>query len=136
MSIEQRRYERFTIVLPAFRLMQNGERQSVALKQISILGCFLEWDEDLAIGDKFRLELVLPNQNRLPILCQTIYRLPDMGLGIKFVNVSRFEQDLISQLIVFEHEKNNLPFKNPFNFPDTQIVEETTKNEIEQKLEK
>ncbi len=134
MSIEERRYERYSIILPAFRFAANGERKDVLLKQISILGCFLEWDESLAIGDTFRLELILPNNNYLPVMCQTIYRLPDMGLGVKFLNISHFEQTLVAQMIVHEHEKNKLSFKNPFNFPDTEIEEEMSKSQEEQNL--
>ena len=74
MSISNRKHIRFSLDIPATLVTRYGERQETILQQISIGGCFTGWEENIFPGDEFRLEVGLPNGNRLPLRCKAVYR--------------------------------------------------------------
>ena len=118
MSIEQRRHIRFSLDIPAIRYTKYGEKMETSLTQISIGGCLIESDEHLYIGDELRLEIQLPNKNWLPLYCKVLYATEDAGIGAKFVNITRFEQELVAKIISYNLEKSGLPLQiNPFENP-------------------
>ncbi len=120
MSIEKRRHIRFSLDIPAIRCTKYGETFEIMLHQISIGGCLAEWDESVLVGEEFRLLLPLPNQNRLPLACKTLYRFADNGIGVKFLNITQFEQELISKIISGNLETQGLPMQvDPFGVPHT-----------------
>lgn len=125
MSINQRRHIRFSLDVPATLITSSGERQETLLQQISIGGCFTEWEENIYVGDEFRLEIQLPNKNRLPLHCKAMYRFEDTGIGVRFVDITRFEQKLISKIIAQRIEDEGIPMEvDPFRVPSTFISEE------------
>ena len=67
MGIEQRQHIRFSLDIPAIRQSRYGESVEIVLHQISIGGCLLEWDENIFVGDEFRILAQLPNRNYLPL---------------------------------------------------------------------
>ena len=118
MSIHQRKHIRFSLDIPAIIYTKYGERQETRLEQISIGGCFTGWEENIYPGDEFRLEIELPNGNRLPVACKAIYRFDDTGIGVRFSDISRFEQDLISSVIADRLASEGLPMEvDPFSLP-------------------
>ena len=124
MSINQRKHVRFSLDIPAILITKYGEKQNTLLQQISIGGCFTDWEENIYSGDEFRLEIELPNKNRLPLSCKAVYRFEDTGIGVKFLNISQFEQELISKIIAHRMDVEGVPlsvspFEEPssFNFP-------------------
>jgi hypothetical protein len=120
MSIEKRRHIRFSLDIPAIRCTKYGEAFEIMLHQISIGGCLAEWDESILVGEEFRLLLPLPNQNRLPLTCKALYRFADNGIGVKFLNITQFEQELISKIISGNLETQGLPMQvDPFGVPHT-----------------
>lgn len=143
MSINQRKHIRFSLDIPATMVTKFGERQETYLQQISIGGCFTDWEENLYAGDEFRLEIELPNKNRLPLKCKAIYRFEDTGIGVRFVDVSQFEQELIAKIIADRMVREGLPeFPDPFKQPARLIEEDESpkisdrRHEREQILEK
>ena len=90
-----------------------GEKRGTLLQQISVGGCFTQWEESIYAGDEFRLEIELPNGNRLPLKCKALYRFEDSGIGVRFVDISVFEQELVSEIIADRMVKEQLPI-----FPD------------------
>ena len=90
-----------------------GEKRRTLLQQISVGGCFTQWEESIYAGDEFRLEIELPNGNRLPLKCKALYRFEDSGIGVRFVDISGFEQELVSEIIADRMAKEQLPI-----FPD------------------
>lgn len=121
MSINQRQHVRFSLDIPATLITKYGERQETLLQQISIGGCFTGWEENLYTGDEFRLEIELPNKNRLPLKCKAIYRFEDTGIGVRFTDISEFEQRLISSIVEDRLEREGLSmdvdaFKQPAKF--------------------
>lgn len=115
MSIEQRRHIRFSLDIPALRFTKFGERVETVLKQISIGGCLMKWDAEVFVGEEFRLLAQLPNKNFLPLQCKVLYRAEDLGIGAKFLDITQFEQELLTKIITRELEKSGLPMQvNPF----------------------
>lgn len=120
MSISQRQHIRFSLDLTAWILDKFGERQETRLQQISIGGCFTGWEENIYIGEEFRMEIALPNGNFLPLACKAIYRFEDTGIGVRFLDLTQFEQELISTIIVHRLDEEGVPHQiDPFHLPPT-----------------
>lgn len=120
MSIEKRRYIRFSLDVPAIRFTKYGEAVEIMLSQISVGGCFAEWEESILVGDEFRMLIQLPNGNWLPLNCKALYRFADNGIGIKFTDITQFEQELVSKIISRNLELQGLPLQvDPFGVPST-----------------
>ncbi|MEZ5426037.1 MAG: PilZ domain-containing protein [Pyrinomonadaceae bacterium] len=118
MSIEQRQHIRFSLDLPAFRQNRYGESIETILHQISIGGCLLEWDENIFVGDEFRLLARLPNKNFLPLQCKAVYVFPDNGIGVTFQEITQFEQELVGRIITETLREKGLPGQiDPFAQP-------------------
>ena len=95
-----------------------GERRETLLQQISVGGCFTQWEENIYVGDEFRMEIPMPNGNRLPLKCKALYRFENSGIGVRFPDVSEFEQELISEIISDRMAKEQLPvFPDPLARP-------------------
>lgn len=118
MSIEQRRHIRFSLDIPAIRYTRYGEAVTTVLNQISIGGCLAEWDENVYVGEEFRLLVQLPNKNFLPLKGKALYRFADNGIGTKFLDITQFEQELLSRIILHNLEQQGLPLQiDPFAQP-------------------
>jgi len=139
MSIAQRKHIRFSLDIPASLRKKNGELRTVILSQISVGGCLSEWDPSTYTGDEFRLEIELPNGNRLPIRCKAIYRFENMGVGVKFLDMTKFEQRLLSQIITSYLEDEGLPsgvdvFARPDPFADSEGLKLTNYREKREEM--
>jgi hypothetical protein len=118
MSIENRQHLRFSLDIPTFRRAETGEQIEILVRQISIGGCLLDWGDFVLRQDDFRLEFVLPNNNRLPLYCKIIYRAVGTSVGVKFEGITRFEQELLADIISANLENEGLPLNvNPFSQP-------------------
>jgi hypothetical protein len=129
MSISQRQHIRFSLDIPAIRFSKFGERHETVLQQISIGGCLLDWDENIFTGEVFRLEIKLANGNWLPLTCKVLYKFENSAIGAKFVDISRFEQELVGKIITHSLEKEGLPmqvdpFSQPPKFVDSDLARE------------
>jgi PilZ domain len=133
-SSETRQYIRFSITLQARRQMLGDRITPVLIKQISIGGCMVEWDENAVIGEKLRIELLLPNGNWLPLIGKVLYRMPENGLGIKFQEITQFEQELLANLIQHQMEKRGMQYENPFALPEVSNTGNNLVNEVKPKL--
>ena len=125
MSINQRKHIRFSLDIPAIIYSKFGEKQETRLDQISVGGCFTCWEEDIYVGDEFRMEIELPNKNYLPLNCRAMYRFDHTGIGVKFIDISEFEQELISKIIANKLELEGVPLQtDPFTSPSTFVGED------------
>jgi PilZ domain len=121
-SSETRQYIRFSITLQARRQLPGDRISPVLVKQISLGGCMVEWDENAAIGEKIRIEVLLANGNWLPLTGKILYRMPENGLGIKFQEITQFEQEILANLIQIQMERRGLPYQNPFALPEVSKI--------------
>ena len=127
MGIEQRRHIRFSLDIAAVRYTKYGEAVETMVNQISIGGCLAEWDENVYVGDEFRLLIKLPNRNFLPLTCKALYKFADNGIGSKFIDITQFEQELLAQVISKTLEKQGLPLQvDPFAQPKKTIINVTS----------
>ncbi len=131
MSIEKRRFIRFSLDIPAYCISKEGNLSEIIIKQVSIGGCLAEVAEPILIGDEFRMELVLPNKNHLPLSGKAVYDFPGKGVGIKFQNITQFEQSLVGIIISKSLEVEGLPllvdpFLQPPNFAKNKPTDENT----------
>ena len=118
MSIEQRRHVRFSLDIPAIRYSKYGDASEILINQISIGGCLTEWEENVYIGDEFRLLIQLPNKNFLPLMCKVLYKFEGSGVGAQFLSITQFEQELLSKVISKNLEQQGLPVNvDPFAQP-------------------
>lgn len=118
MSISQRQHIRFSLDIPAIRYTKFGDRIETVLQQISIGGCLAEWDENIFTGEEFRLEIQLPNKNWLPLNCKALYRFENNGIGARFLDITKFEQELIARIISNSLAIEGLPLQvDPFSQP-------------------
>ncbi|MBC7899228.1 MAG: PilZ domain-containing protein, partial [Saprospiraceae bacterium] len=125
MSLNQRQHTRFSLDVPATIYNKFGEVQETLLQQISIGGCFTDWEENIYAGDEFRIEIELPNKNRLPLSCKAIYRFENTGIGVKFTDISQFEQELVSKIISECLVREGLPIHvDPFRQPSKFIEDD------------
>lgn len=140
MSIEKRRFIRFSLDIPAFSRKYDGESREIMINQISIGGCLTSWDENIFTGDEFRLEFELPNKNRVPLLGKVIYRFEGTGIGVKFSEITQFEQELLAQVISERLESEGLPllvdpFTQPPRFTERITAESNEKHRQEELVE-
>ena len=136
MSINQRQHIRFSLDSPATIYTKFGERQETRLEQISIGGCFTAWEENIYVGDEFRMEIELPNKNYLPLQCRALYRFDHTGIGVKFTEICEFEQELISKIIAHKLDIEGVPLQiDPFTLPPTFVGDDPSPriSEIRQK---
>ena len=120
MSLNQRQHIRFSLDIPAFIYSKYGEKQETRLEQISIGGCFMSWDSDILIGDELRIEIEMPDKNYLPLYGRAIYRFDNTGIGVKFMDICEFEQELVSKIIAGRLELEGVPLQiDPFTLPPT-----------------
>ncbi len=125
MSINQRQHIRFSLDIPAIIFARTGEMRETRLQQISVGGCFTDWEENILVGDEFRMEIELPNKNFLPLACRALYRFDHAGIGVKFVDICEFEQELISKIIAHKLELEGVPLQiDPFTLPPTFVGED------------
>jgi hypothetical protein len=117
MSIDQRQHTRFSLDVPAILFGKFGEQHVTTLQQISVGGCLTGWEENVYPGDEFRLEIELPNRNRLPLKCKAVYRFTGVGIGVRFLDITQFEQELVAKII--ETRMNDVGLPLPFD-PFTQ----------------
>ena len=128
MAIEQRRHIRFSLDIPAVRYTKFGEARETLITQISIGGCLAGSDENVYVGDEFRLLLQLPNKNFLPLICKAIYKFADNGIGTKFPDITQFEQELLAKIITHTLKEQGLPMQvNPFSQPRKLVLNEAPK---------
>ena len=71
------------------------------------------------------MEIELPNKNYLPLHCRALYRFDHTGIGVKFIDICEFEQELISKIIAHKLEIEGVPLViDPFTLPPTFVGED------------
>lgn len=108
MSTSQRQYTRFALDVEARVRTAAGERVEAAIADLSLGGCLFEgvWVE--AAGERFGVEIRLPNGNWLPLECVRV-RCEDDAVAVQFTDVTLFQQDLLASVISHASRKAGIP---------------------------
>ncbi len=103
---EKRRYPRITVSWSAS--IETADRtEDVQLKDISLGGAFVICPEPLALNDKFKISIRLPNREPLDLNAEVVWsnrnipgdRVVNRGMGIRFIeNPENDRQELNSAL--------------------------------------
>jgi PilZ domain len=133
MSLENRRFIRFALDIPVTLADEKGEKIKTMIRQISIGGCLLDVNDKTLSkisGEELRLEFTLRNKNKLPLMGNAVYTDNNKWTGIKFYEITQFEQELIADVIAEIIENEGLPLTvNPFRRPPSFVEEETISDE-------
>lgn len=121
MSSDQRRFIRFPLILQARRHVENGETTPFVIREIGLGGCLTDWIEMSYVGEKGRIEILLQNGNWFPVTAKILYRIPGKHVGMKFLDMTLFEQEVIANLIVAVAEKQKMQIENPFAIPEKHL---------------
>ena len=89
---EKRRHPRIAISWQAF-IEISGQTDSVQLKDISLGGAFVVCAEPLALNDKLKISIRIPNQEPLRLNAEVVWsnsnmpadRVINRGMGIRFI---------------------------------------------------
>ena len=109
MSKTRRKNNRFSVDVPAVLVRSHGHSRPVNVQQISIGGCLAAPASEVYVGDEFRLEIELPNGNRVPMMCKAVYQFDEAGIGARFVHLTAFQRELIEEIIIDSLEADGLP---------------------------
>lgn len=111
---ERRKYERFPLSLVIQRESEKGIASKITILELSINGCFVEWIDDARVGESFRLKIPLLRGSCLPVASKIIYRLNNTGIGFKFIDLTKFEKDLLAEVIRFNMWKKGFYNVDPY----------------------
>jgi len=103
---EKRRYPRVAISWSA-AIEQSGRMEEVQLKDISLGGAFVVCREPLALNQRFKITLHLPDQEHLPLNAEVVWsnanipsdKVVNRGMGIRFIENEEKERRRIQAAI-------------------------------------
>ena len=105
---EKRRHPRVAVSWQAF-IESSGQTDNVQLKDISLGGAFVVCAEPLALNDKFKISIRIPNRDLLLLNAEVVWsnsnmpadRVVNRGMGIRFIeNTEKDRQRLNEALAV------------------------------------
>jgi hypothetical protein len=86
---ERRNAERYRVTLNASWVGKRATRPAT-VTDLSVGGCFVLAEDLVEPEELVRIEVELPNQERLVLWGHVIYRMEEIGFGVRF---SRFMQE-------------------------------------------
>jgi len=95
---ERRRYERVECSIAA-RWQGLSGTGNARITDLGAGGCFLESVTTASFAEYVSLDLNIDNEVWFSLRGEVIYSLPAVGFGLRFVNLTRAEQELVRQLI-------------------------------------
>ena len=79
---------------------QSG-KHTARIYEVSLNGCYIESLGQVTIGEGIALEVQLPTGRWLPFQGDVIHSQPGMGFGLGFVNLTRTQSDMLTQLVEY-----------------------------------
>ena len=103
---EKRRHPRVAISWQA-AIEQSGSHEEVQLKDISLGGAFVVCREPLALNDKFKITINIPDQEALPLTAEVVWsnaniprdKVVNRGMGIRFIENEEKERRRLQEAI-------------------------------------
>jgi hypothetical protein len=103
---EKRRHPRLAISWQAF-IEMDGETDNVQLKDISLGGAFVVCAQPLALNDRFKINIRMPNRELLVLNAEVVWsnrnmpadRVVNRGMGIRFIENTETERQRLNQAL-------------------------------------
>src|SRR5579871_89387 len=99
---EQRRHDRVECSIEARWQGLSGSRKA-KITDLGVGGCFIESIATASFAEYITLDLNLDNEIWFSLRGEVIYSLPSIGFGLRFLDLTRAEQELVKELIE-EHQ--------------------------------
>ena len=108
---EKRGHPRVSISWQA-AIEQSGSHEEVQLKDISLGGAFVVCRQPLALNDKFKITIAIPNQGSLPLNAEVVWsnanipsdKVVNRGMGIRFIENEEKERRRLQEAITAAFE--------------------------------
>lgn len=103
---EKRRHPRVAISWQA-TIEQSGKPQAVQLKDISLGGAFVVCRDPLALNERFKITVEIPDQEYLPLNAEVVWsnanipsdKVVNRGMGIRFIENDENERRRLQEAI-------------------------------------
>jgi Tfp pilus assembly protein PilZ len=112
---EKRRHPRVAVSWQA-AIEQSDRREEVQLRDVSLGGAFVVCREPLALNDRFKITINLPDQGPLPLNAEVVWsnvniprdKVVNRGMGIRFIANEERERRRLQEAItaVFESKES------------------------------
>ncbi len=113
---EKRRHPRLAISWQAF-IEMDGQTDNVQLKDISLGGAFVVCAQPLALNDRFKINIRIPNRELLPLNAEVVWsnsnvpadRVVNRGMGIRFIENTETERQRLNEALSTSLEASQRP---------------------------
>ena len=115
---EKRRHPRVAIAWPA-AVELSGRREEVKLKDISLGGAFVVCREPLALNDRFKITIIIPDHGPLALNAEVVWsnanipreKVVNRGMGIRFIENEQMERRQLQAAITAAFEEGEEKLK-------------------------
>jgi Tfp pilus assembly protein PilZ len=111
---EKRQHPRISISWQA-AIERSGQTDSVQLKDISLGGAFVVCTKPLALNDKFKITIDIPNQDPLSLNAEVVWsnsnvpadRVVNRGMGIRFIENEDQDRQQLNEALTASLESSD-----------------------------
>ena len=96
----RRRDIRVSLPLEA-RFEALSGKHTARLSDVSLGGCYVETLSHVTIGEAIQFMINLPTGRWLPLRGEVVYHQPNLGFGVRFVNLSDDEREMLAYVIEY-----------------------------------
>ena len=113
---EKRRHPRVAISWQAF-IEMSGQTDNVQVKDISLGGAFVVCAEPLALNDKLKISIRIPNQEPLRLNAEVVWsnrnmsadRVVNRGMGVRFIENTDKDRQRLNEALAVSLEDSQSP---------------------------
>ena len=113
---EKRRHPRVAVSWQAF-IEISGQTDNVQLKDISLGGAFVVCAEPLALNDRFKISIRIPNRELLALNAEVVWsnsnvpadRVVNRGMGIRFIENTEKDRQRLNEALAVSLEDSQGP---------------------------
>jgi hypothetical protein len=97
---ERRQFERVRLPME-MRWEGLSGRHAARVYDLSLGGCYVETLGQVDRGERIRFEIELPSGRWLRLEGEVMYAQPNMGFGLRLLNLSGTDRDMLAQLVEY-----------------------------------
>lgn len=98
---DRRTTKRVAVNLEA-KFFGGAERGRARISDISVGGCYVETLVFISPGNKLAIEMKLPTGNWLRVMGEVMYYHPNIGFGMRFLNLTQPVLEVLANLVEYE----------------------------------